>query len=547
MPTDRKAGPPLLVLLALLLVCPACSTEGIAPLEVSDGGDAVPPALIGLLCGDEAGDDDLDGIPNGVEGCKHFLDSDRDGIPDWLDTDSDGDQIPDAIEAGARGTSGECVEPGAKSKSWPCDTDGDKVPDYLDRDSDGDGLSDGDEDANHDGSLGCCIKKCGVTSSTSQRDTCPLSAEGCGPGQSCVAGVCTPAVAVGCSMGETSPRKTATFGARPDASLGTEICHGDASGSLVPRSRISVLTGGSSPLWHLVLDASAVTSKVKAKASGKETAAAFDLAAAGVAGFVSSRKMTRSTLEEETEAFFAELSSGWPGGLAVERAGFPRRDHAGYPTIAGLELSLEIASGASPSEIRDRVLAAAVEQDLSELAGLLPASAQSVKTLVVRLYLLEHYGSKLDAQGYELDDAGKRCKDTGNPPADSGNPAHRRLIVLGAVADLARYQDLAQRTAVALDDLTEGTGLTTLSLKPSPSCFLALASSDGSPVLLPKMPLIGATLGVALDGKALERSREVGFDFDPATRAVTLYGLTPKPGVPIAISFEIWVKQSCLC
>jgi len=73
-------------------------------------------------------DDDNDGIPNGAE-CSECpcVDTDGDGMPDYIDTDSDGDGIPDSQE---------CPE-------QPCrDTDSDGMPDYVDRDSDNDGLSD---------------------------------------------------------------------------------------------------------------------------------------------------------------------------------------------------------------------------------------------------------------------------------------------------------------------------------------------------------------------------------------------------------------------
>jgi hypothetical protein len=54
------------------------------------------------------------------------IDSDQDGVPDFLDMDSDDDGIPDVVE-GSR------------------DSDGDGVPDFRDEDSDGDLISDGDE------------------------------------------------------------------------------------------------------------------------------------------------------------------------------------------------------------------------------------------------------------------------------------------------------------------------------------------------------------------------------------------------------------------
>ena len=54
------------------------------------------------------------------------VDSDNDGIPDFLDLDSDGDGLADALEGSQ-------------------DTDGDGLPDYLDTDSDGDTIPDSQE------------------------------------------------------------------------------------------------------------------------------------------------------------------------------------------------------------------------------------------------------------------------------------------------------------------------------------------------------------------------------------------------------------------
>jgi hypothetical protein len=100
-------------------------------------------ATKGTINGDTETDHDHDGIPDSVEigdDPLNPLDTDGDGIPDWLDLDSDGDGIPDSIEKGSDGTN-------------PVDTDGDGTPDYLDLDSDGDGIPDtveGDADPDVD-------------------------------------------------------------------------------------------------------------------------------------------------------------------------------------------------------------------------------------------------------------------------------------------------------------------------------------------------------------------------------------------------------------
>jgi len=93
-------------------------------------------------------------------------DSDGDGIPDYLDIDSDNDGIPDNVEAQLVA---DYIEPGGVDANAnglddayedngniglvPVDTDGDGIPDYVDDDSDGDGVADAIEahDFNQDG------------------------------------------------------------------------------------------------------------------------------------------------------------------------------------------------------------------------------------------------------------------------------------------------------------------------------------------------------------------------------------------------------------
>lgn len=68
-------------------------------------------------------DSDGDGLSDDFEGAGGTYDTDQDGTPDYLDTDSDNDGIPDSAEG-------------------PDDPDGDGIPSYRDGDSDGDGIAD---------------------------------------------------------------------------------------------------------------------------------------------------------------------------------------------------------------------------------------------------------------------------------------------------------------------------------------------------------------------------------------------------------------------
>jgi len=85
-------------------------------------------------------------------------DTDGDGIPDYLDIDSDDDGIPDNIEA--QTTAGYIPPSGVDANDngiddayenngnlglIPIDTDGDGIPDYVDDDSDNDGVPDSTE------------------------------------------------------------------------------------------------------------------------------------------------------------------------------------------------------------------------------------------------------------------------------------------------------------------------------------------------------------------------------------------------------------------
>ncbi len=121
---------------------------------------------------DITGGDDLDG--NGIDDTLE-ADTDGDGVPDRLDLDSDNDGIPDVIELfdpaqpdadfdgfpdNFQDDNGDGLHDGIPDNVVPVDTDGDGIPDYLDLDSDNDGISDLIEggadpalDANDDGMI----------------------------------------------------------------------------------------------------------------------------------------------------------------------------------------------------------------------------------------------------------------------------------------------------------------------------------------------------------------------------------------------------------
>ena len=232
-----------LVWIAVLLA--ACS--GRTAEEPDFGIDAGDSRIV---CTDH-GDDDGDGIPNGVEGCASDEDTDGDKLPDWQDPDSDNDGIPDDIEKGERDGAGNCKHTKPPDNNWPCDTDGDGIPDYRDVDSDGDGLLDSDEDTNGDGLVGCCLTTCSQPGSPQQAG-CSLTQDGCGDGQQCEFGKCLPSLNPECAGGEIDPRKIDTFGdGCLDSAPCTPIC-GEIFGSRPIQLRKNVQGD-----WHIALDKTA--------------------------------------------------------------------------------------------------------------------------------------------------------------------------------------------------------------------------------------------------------------------------------------------------
>lgn len=114
-------------------------------LDLDSDDDGVPDSEESMNDADFDGlenyrdpDSDNDGIPDALETIREpngqYLDTDGDSMPDHEDTDSDNDGIDDLTE-------GEPLD----ANGGLADTDGDGTPDCRDRDSDDDGLLDQDE------------------------------------------------------------------------------------------------------------------------------------------------------------------------------------------------------------------------------------------------------------------------------------------------------------------------------------------------------------------------------------------------------------------
>ena len=138
-----------------------CSTGTVTVIVTPNGAVNLDSDNDGIL--DSFEDLNLDGDNNPA---TNPTDTDGDGIPDYLDIDSDDDGIPDNVEAqttlGYIPPSGidlnnngldDAYEQNGNLGLIPVDTDGDGLPDYVDEDSDNDGVPDRIEghDHNHDG------------------------------------------------------------------------------------------------------------------------------------------------------------------------------------------------------------------------------------------------------------------------------------------------------------------------------------------------------------------------------------------------------------
>jgi hypothetical protein len=410
-------------------------------------------------------DKDGDGLLNGEEGCLFGRDSDGDGVQDWEDFDSDGDGISDAVEAGKKG---QCV--GKAKEKWPCDSDADGVPDYLDIDSDGDSVLDGDEDINGDGLLGCCLVECnnpqgGQKPNAAGDGGCILNKEGCGGNQKCVSGKCTPPVDFSCSNGETNPTLKDSFDSGIfDNEGGTFICR-DATedkpqGRKAVQKRLSTnpVTDTKSGDWHVALEMSAKYGDIKISSpKDKEAASAIDHedTQEEVAGFILSMPATEKDIQAELAAIIAKLTTKPPGGggsITVRASGAQGKSHDSYDEVRGTILDLAGAN-TNISTARNELIATILGRTPATLTNLPQPFGSSGSDFVIRFVTIRRFAFKEDGNGNTELDA------KGYPVEDTTKPGDRRIVVMGAIALRANYQDPARKTGFIVDDLSGGTAV----------------------------------------------------------------------------------------
>ena len=459
----RSVCPIYVLNLALTLALAGCVNPDEELFAGSDGGvpDFGIPGDADTICSDPTGDYDSDGISNAMEGCLTGRDSDGDKTPDWQDFDSDGDKLPDTMESGTKDASGKCAGAKAPKDKWPCDTDGDGVPDYLDKDSDGDGLEDGDEDYNGDGEFGCCLAKCNTPVSAWQKQNCKLvtsspakSTDGCGKGQVCANGLCTPSVGLKCSEGETSPKKKDSLGdGRLDDERGGYICR-DATEDRPGRKAVQLRRhqGGD---WHIAIEKFAKYGEIKIAGATSKMAAAsinYDKSTDEVAGFVVSKGTLNSAIQTDHTALLSALTSAGLGTVTVRASGTQGKSHDKYDMIEGAVIDLAPSGGMDVSSARDRVVAALLGKQVSDLSNLSAPFGSSHTSLVLRLTTVRRFEFKRDANK-------KTVKDSTGYPVDDGNSSKWRIIVMGALASKINYQNPKVQTGFLLEDLANGTSV----------------------------------------------------------------------------------------
>jgi hypothetical protein len=466
------------LLFSLTTACTDTSDPGLS----GDGGARTDS---GIKCSVDE-DQDRDGIKNGEEGCLSNRDSDGDGTPDWQDFDSDGDGVTDQVEAGVKG---QC--PGKDKDSWPCDSDGDGLPDYIDVDSDGDTLLDGEEDANGDGQVGCCIIECGKPTEA-QKKECILTEDGCGSGQTCENGKCKAALAFSCSNGETSPSRRDTYNdGKFDNERGTFVCREATEDRPQGRKPLQFVqsprpySNGSgdrkSGDWHLALE---LTGQYRALAvtapKDMEAAAVIDYTdpqSELMAGFVVSIPIAPSQktvdLADELRKISVKLQSNRVAGstdISERTSGSPGRSHDEYPQVTQAIFDIS-GTNTDVSTARNDVIATLLDRAPAALGTLPTPYGGNTSEMVLKLAVVFRYPFKMKSKNEP-----ERDKE-GHPVYDDSRDYERQLIVIGGLAARSNVTDPNRNTGFLQDDLAGATVLARYAAGTSNECDVGTLTS----------------------------------------------------------------------
>lgn len=368
---------------------------------------------------DPAADDDLDCISNSVEGCQLMppADHDGDGTPDFVDGDADNDSLLDEREAGA-------------SCNDPRDNDGDGTPDFQDADSDNDGVDDGFEDRNGDGVIGTCTIKCSTAAHCGPSSYCSVATDGTGQGT---------CVDLTCSKGETDPHAQDSDGdGIKDGLEGTSICNPTSATNpfgLKPIKYVDSLGLYPGSNWRLALDVDAVESvPLIATPAPLNGAHAFDMTAANaqVAGFLAARPASANSAVAEIGALTVNLeSTSAITAVTVRASGNNTTSLDGFETVLGASIEITTSSPLDVIAVRAIVTAAALGRPLTDVTFPNPVWSSTSDTRFV-----------LSVQSIRRAQASQ-------------------TVFVGGVARAVHADDPMRATAFHLNDMSNGTGVST--------------------------------------------------------------------------------------
>ena len=234
------------------------------------------------------------------------------------------------------------------------DTNGDGQPDYIDTDSDNDGVMDGDEDRNGDGKLGDC------------EENALICAGSCGDPES----YCHPRLSIcinaECLHGETDPKTADTDGdGIPDGEEGTFICN--AADEQGHGRRPVQYQRHQNNLFHIAIEQEAVYAHMEPPNPGPvEGAAGFDMtdAAHASSGFVVSRGPSDALLAREASDIIEGMRT--LGEVVTLSGGTYMQSHALKEQIVNVTLSMRVSAATNPGVIRNRIIAMLLGRNLGD-------------------------------------------------------------------------------------------------------------------------------------------------------------------------------------
>jgi hypothetical protein len=174
-------------------------------------------------------------------------------------------------------------------------------------------------------------------------------------------------------------------------------------------------------------------------ASSKTSAAAFNLP--GMAALAATRDAFKKDAPAELAHIRAQLSyalivAGHKAAKGALRAsGISGKSHDGYPAVKEAIWDVDLVKPMDPAELRDLLLASAVEQQSTAVLADLPPGSVSYasKKLMVRLSLVKRPG---------------------------------QVALVAAVANRADYEDKASDLFLHVDDASNGTSLSMVGTRP---------------------------------------------------------------------------------